>query len=125
VSEVCATVIGPSTRVVGDLSGEDAVEIGGTVDGSVVTEGLCRIQKDAQLRGSVRARDVVVAGSVEGDVTARHKVELTGVARVDGDLDAQTVAMAEGCHFDGRIHMTGGGGGGVQVSFQEKRRNRA
>ena len=57
----------------------------------------------------------------------RGRVELTATSHVRADIDAATVAIAEGCMFDGRVHM---GGGEAQplaastVTFREKRKRK-
>ncbi len=118
------TFIAPGMRLIGDMHGSDSVEIGGSVEGHVSTGGLCRVREGASLRGKLRAGFAVLEGRVEGQIDVRRKVELRGAAHVKADIQAEGVAIAEGCFFDGRVHMVGGGGAEEEASrsFQEKRR---
>ena len=77
---------------------------------------------DARVEGPLSAGDAVIEGALKGPLTVRGKVELRATARVRGDIRAGSVALAEGCYFEGHIHMDADGGGGP-VSFQEKRRS--
>jgi cytoskeletal protein CcmA (bactofilin family) len=115
------TVIGPGLRLVGEIRGGDSIEIGGVVEGRVATKSLCRVRSTGQLRGRLSAGFVIVEGRIDGRISARRKVELRGTAHVKSDIHAEGVAIAEGCFFDGRIHMAGGEGA-AQESFKEKRR---
>jgi len=105
----------------GEVSGSESVELLGTLVGPLTTEGFCHIHESGSLRGRLSATDVVVEGELEGDIVARGKVELGANARVKADIRAQAIAIADGCFFDGQIHMEGGD---ERVRFQEKRRNR-
>jgi cytoskeletal protein CcmA (bactofilin family) len=105
----------------GELSGAESVELLGTIEGPLSTAGFCHIHVGGSLRGSLTATDVIVEGELVGDIVARGKVELRASARVMADIRAHGIAIADGCYFDGQIHMEGDE---ERVRFQEKRRNR-
>jgi cytoskeletal protein CcmA (bactofilin family) len=105
----------------GEVSGSESVELLGTLEGPLTTAGFCHIHECGSLRGRLSATDVIVEGELEGDIVARGKVELGASARVKADIRAQTIAIADGCFFDGQIHMEGGE---ERVRFREKRRGR-
>ena len=115
------TSIGPGLRLEGDLDGADTLELAGKVEGSISVEGMCHLHPTARVVGPVAAGDAVVEGEVKGPLTVRGKLELRASARVEGDITAGSVALADGCFFEGHIHMEGGGGSGQPTSFQEKR----
>lgn len=107
-------------RVKGSITGADsAVVIAGTVDGPIEVDGLLHILAGGHVAGPVAATDVVVEGELKAHLVARGRVELRATAHVHADIHARTLAIAEGCVFDGRMHM--GGDGAVPTRFQEKR----
>ena len=77
-------------------------------------------REPAALKGRISASYLIVEGRVEGKLSARRRAELRATAHVEAEVHAEGVAIAEGCFFDGRIHMQGSRGS-VQQSFQEKR----
>ena len=115
-----ATVIARGIRLTGELQGNDSVEIGGEVDGQIAIKGLCHVRQTGTVKGRISASYLIVEGRVEGKLSARRRAELRGTAHVEAEVHAEGVAIAEGCFFDGRIHMQGSRGS-VQQSFQEKR----
>jgi cytoskeletal protein CcmA (bactofilin family) len=115
------TSIPEGLTIRGELSGSESVELLGTLEGPLTTEGFCHIHERGSLRGRLSATDVIVEGELEGDIFARGKVELGAGARVKAEIRAQAIAIADGCYFDGQIHMEGGE---ERVRFQEKRRGR-
>jgi cytoskeletal protein CcmA (bactofilin family) len=115
-----ATVIPAGLTVEGDLSCEETLEVGGRIRGPVSVSGLCHLHKDAWVVGEVTAVDAVIEGELEGPLNATGKVELRASARVRGDIVAASVALADGCYFEGHIHMVGGPRA-QPTSFHEKR----
>jgi cytoskeletal protein CcmA (bactofilin family) len=103
----------------GELTGAESVDLHGTLEGPLTTEGFCRIHESGCLRGRLAAMDVVVEGELLGDIVAQGKVELGARARVKADIRARAIAIAEGCFFDGQIHMEAGL---EHVRFREKRK---
>jgi cytoskeletal protein CcmA (bactofilin family) len=66
----------------------------------------------------MKAVDIVVAGTVEGDVVAKQRVEIAGTARITGSLAGNSIAVAEGAIIEGEIKVTSGE---PLTKFQEKR----
>jgi cytoskeletal protein CcmA (bactofilin family) len=118
------TVLRSGLKVKGELRGTGALELAGQFEGVLDVDGLCHLHETARVEGPVTAVDAVVEGELRGPLAVRGKVELRATARVEGDIIARTVALAEGCHFEGHIHMKEAGGEGAPTSFQEKRRPR-
>jgi cytoskeletal protein CcmA (bactofilin family) len=113
------TYIGPATKIVGTISGKGAYVFCGTIEGDCDIEGPLTLAEGGRWKGTLRANDVVVSGTVDGDVIARQRVEISRTARITGSLAGHFIAVAEGAVIDGEIQITSGG---EASSFQEKRR---
>jgi cytoskeletal protein CcmA (bactofilin family) len=112
------TYIGASTTIVGTITGQGAYVFCGTVEGDCDIDGPLTLAKGGCWRGTMKATDLVVAGTVEGDVVARQRVEIAGTARVTGSLAGNSIAVAEGAIIEGEIKVTSGE---APIAFQEKR----
>src|SRR3989344_3892509 len=64
-----------------------------------------RVGELARWEGDITAANVVIAGEVRGDVTAREKLELAASARIRGNIKSPVIAMAEGAALDGKVDM--------------------
>lgn len=113
-----ATYIAASTKIVGTITGQGAYVFCGSVEGDCDIDGPLTLAKSGRWRGMMKATDIVVAGTVEGDVVARQRVEIAGTARVTGSLSGLSIAVAEGAVIEGEIKVTSGE---PPVEFQEKR----
>ncbi len=119
------TVIAPGIRLKGSLTGDDSVEIGGSIEGPVEINGLCQVRESGAAKGSISATYLIIEGRAQGRLRAMRKVELGAKAHVEADIRAAGVAIAEGCFFDGRIHMEAGTPGEAHHPFKEKRGGQA
>jgi len=116
-----ATTIPAGIRIRGELTGGDSVDLAGALEGPLATEGGCHVRESGRLHGPLSAADVRIEGEMEGRIDARGKVELGARSRVRADIHASGIAVAEGCQFDGQVHMDSGQ---ERVTFEEKRKLR-
>jgi cytoskeletal protein CcmA (bactofilin family) len=103
------TLLGRTVVVQGQLtSGEDLL-IEGKFEGNIHLEDHClTVGAEGNVKAEIRARQVIVLGSVTGNLAAREKIEIRRTGRVVGDLVAGTVAIEEGAYFKGSIDIARG-----------------
>jgi cytoskeletal protein CcmA (bactofilin family) len=113
-----STYIAASASFVGQLGGTGSFVVFGKVEGDCDIRGPVTLAKGGQWTGTLRADQVVVAGTVQGDVIAREKVEIGQTARVSGSISGASIAVAEGAIIEGELSVTSGG---EATRFTEKR----
>lgn len=99
------THIGPGTRVVGRLSGQEDLRVHGTVEGFVRLGATLFVEPEGVILAEVHAHDVVVSGTVVGNLHADNAIVLTASARVVGDLRSPRISVEPGAAFRGAISM--------------------
>jgi cytoskeletal protein CcmA (bactofilin family) len=57
--------------------------------------------------GNISAACVLIAGTVDGDVTAKDKMEIISTARIKGKITSAVLAIAEGAIHEGVVAMAG------------------
>ena len=101
--------IGKSIVVKGELTGNEDVEIDGTVDGDIrLPEHVLTIGPNGKVGGSIHAKTIQILGNVKGDVSASERIEIESSGVVEGDLRSPRLLVQEGAVFNGSIEMTGG-----------------
>ena len=93
------------SRVSGQLSFQGPAKIDGVVDGEIQCQGPLTIGEGAEIRAKISGRTVVIRGKVEGNVTAKEKVELLAPGRLIGNISAPSLIIGEGVIFDGDCSM--------------------
>lgn len=105
------SIIGPGMKIVGDCSSDGTIRVEGNVEGSVKAGKSVVVGKDGIVKGDISTQDAIIAGSVDGSVTADSRVELQSTCRVQGDIRSRRVKLDEGGQVDGQLHMGGGRSG--------------
>lgn len=99
------SIIGPGMKIVGDCSSDGTIRVEGKVEGSVNAGKSVVVGKDGVVKGDISTQDAIIAGTVDGSVTAESRVELQASCRVQGDIRSRRVKLDEGGQVDGQLHM--------------------
>ncbi|HET8825729.1 MAG TPA: polymer-forming cytoskeletal protein [Terriglobales bacterium] len=100
------TYIGKSIVIKGELSGDEPIQVDGRVEGPIsLREGRVNIGRDASVTSHVRAAEVIVRGTLEGNVTATDRVEVHSGGSLTGDVTAGRVTVELGAFFHGKVDM--------------------
>ena len=92
--------LGASLHVKGEISGNEDLHIDGSVEGLVQLEDRkLTVGASAKLTADVVAREVVVYGSVKGNLRARDRIEIKKDGSVVGDLTTARIMIEDGAYF--------------------------
>ena len=98
--------LGASLHVKGEISGNEDLHIDGSVEGLVQLEDRkLTVGASAKLTADVVAREVVVYGSVKGNLRARDRIEIKKDGSVVGDLTTARIMIEDGAYFKGSIEI--------------------
>jgi len=105
------TILGRTLAVQGQLSAGEDLLIEGQFEGTINLDDHClTVGTEGHVKAETRARQVIILGSITGNVAAREKIEIRRTGHVVGDLVAATVAIEEGAYFKGSIDIARGDG---------------
>jgi cytoskeletal protein CcmA (bactofilin family) len=99
------SVLGRTLIFRGDLTADEDLVLQGRVEGSISHKGNLTIGEDGVTHGNVSARQIIVEGSVEGDLIAEAFVSVRASGCVDGSIVSPRLALADGARFNGSIDM--------------------
>ena len=103
--ERITSVLGDGITYTGKLTGRGGVRIEGAFEGEIKLNGLMVIGPSGRVTcEDLRAKSVIVAGVVRGDITA-HKVEIRASGRVWGNVTTLAFSTEEGAFLRGQIQM--------------------
>ena len=98
--------LGASLHVKGEISGNEDLHIDGSVEGLIQLEDRkLTVGASAKLTADVVAREVVVFGSVKGNLRARDRIEIKKDGSVVGDLTTARIMIEDGAYFKGSIEI--------------------
>ncbi len=99
------TIIGKDTTAKGRLEVRGSLRVDGCFDGEIKADGDVAVGDNAKLKASIRAANITIAGVVEGNVYASHKLEIASTGRLYGDVKTEALSIEEGAIFKGACEM--------------------
>jgi cytoskeletal protein CcmA (bactofilin family) len=101
--------IGKSITIKGDLSGNEDLQIDGTVEGRIdLPNNQLTIGAEGRVKAEVHAKAVVVIGHVTGNLSAADRIQVEQTGIVDGDVKAPRLVIQEGAMLNGSVEMSSG-----------------
>lgn len=99
------SILGEGLAWKGSVTGAGGLRVDGAFDGDIELNGLVVIGREGRVTCKlIRARTVVVSGSVRGDITA-DRIEILATGRVWGDVVTTSLSTEEGAFLRGQIRM--------------------
>jgi cytoskeletal protein CcmA (bactofilin family) len=95
--------IGKSVVLKGEVSGSENLYVDGEVEGTIELRGSLTIGPHGRVRADIRARDVIIRGKLEGNITDCERAELKQGAVVAGDIRTSRIVIDDGAQFAGKI----------------------
>lgn len=102
-----STHLATGNRFNGRLQGTGDVVIDGEFEGTIQVEADVLVGTDGRVTGDIEGRSIRVAGTVAGNLKGLERVEILGSGKLQGDVAAPRVILAEGAFFRGNVEMTG------------------
>jgi cytoskeletal protein CcmA (bactofilin family) len=87
----------------GEISTEGTIRVDGRVEGRVHRADTLILGTNGVLMGDVESREVIIAGTVEGNIVAGGRVELKASATVRGDVRSSAMTLHEGATLNGHV----------------------
>jgi cytoskeletal protein CcmA (bactofilin family) len=101
------SLIGQNTEIHGDVVFTGGLHVDGVIKGAVVAEqgndSVLTLSERGTIEGEVKVPNVVINGSIIGDVHASGHVELASHAKVDGNVYYSLIEMAMGAEVNGNL----------------------
>ena len=101
------TLIAANTEVEGDVRFSDQLYINGHVKGNVIADddgsATLVVSEEGSVSGEIRVPNVVINGSVAGNVFAGVRVELATKAKVSGNVYYRLIEMQLGAMVEGQM----------------------
>jgi cytoskeletal protein CcmA (bactofilin family) len=101
------TLIGRSARVHGDVEFQGGMHLDGQVHGAVRSDGAreasLSVSEGALIEGAVDVANVLLNGSVRGDIHASERLVLGATAKVEGNVYYGVIEMTLGAQIVGKL----------------------
>lgn len=104
-------VLGPQVTVTGEILSREPLTIQGEVEGIIdVTGHRLTIAEGGNVRADVKAKEIDVLGSLQGNIEGAEIVYIRSGARFLGDIQARGIVIEDGGFIRGHVDLTGQAG---------------
>jgi len=98
--------LGSSLHVKGEITGSEDLLVDGSVEGLIqLDERKLTVGATAKVTADIIAREVVVYGTVKGNLRAKDRIEIKKDGSVNGDLTTARIMIEDGAYFKGSIEI--------------------
>ena len=97
--------IGPSMYIKGEIRLREDLLVDGDVEGRLESESLLTVGPNGKVRANIKAREVVIFGSVRGDVEVTEKIAIRGQGSLIGNIKSAGISIDDGAYFKGSIDI--------------------
>src|SRR5215212_4596242 len=98
-------VLNSDVELKGTLKFAGELTFDGKLDGDINSEGILNLGDNAMIKGNINVNNVTVRGKINGNVTAREKIEIKSKAELFGDIRAPKLVIEEGVTFVGKTEV--------------------
>lgn len=101
-----SATIGKAVMIKGQIFSREDLVIDGEVEGTVeAQEHRVTVGPNGKVQASVKAREIVVLGTIQGNVDATDKIDIRKDARLVGDIKTARIVIEDGAYFKGSIDI--------------------
>jgi cytoskeletal protein CcmA (bactofilin family) len=101
-------LLNPDVEVKGTIKFAGEMTFAGKLDGDIQSEGALNLGEEAVVKGGINVNSVVVRGKINGNVSAKDKIEIKAKAEMFGDVRAAKLVIEEGVIFVGKCEVHSG-----------------
>ena len=102
-----SAALGKNVTVKGQIFAREDLTIDGEVEGTVeCQEHRLTIGPNARVQAGLKAREIVIHGSIQGNVDATDKIDIKKEAKLVGDIKTSRIVIEDGAYFKGSIDIS-------------------
>ena len=99
-------VLGKSVTVKGQILSREDLTIDGEVEGTIdMQEHRLTVGLNGRVRASVKAREVIVLGTLHGNVETGDRIDIRKEAKLVGDIRTARIVIEDGAYFKGNVDI--------------------
>ena len=99
------TVIGAAVWIKGEILSREDLRLDGEAEGTLQVDGRLTVGQQGKAHANITAREVVMAGKVEGNIDASERVVLAKGSELTGDVKTAGIVIEDGAFFKGGIDI--------------------
>ena len=102
-----SAALGKNVTVKGQIFAREDLTIDGEVEGTVEChDHRLTIGPNARVLATLKAREIIIHGSIQGNIEATDKIDMKKEAKLVGDIKTTRIVIEDGAYFKGSIDIS-------------------
>lgn len=106
MDSIIKNILSSGSSIQGEFIVTGSVRLDGDFTGKLISpESTVIIGKKSKVKSDLKAKDIIIAGQVKGNIEVSRKLTILKTGKLTGDLSSPSLIMEEGCSFHGRCFV--------------------
>ena len=102
-----SAALGKNVTIKGQIFAREDLTLDGEMEGTIEChEHRLTIGPNARVQASLKAREIIIQGSIQGNVEASDKIDIRREAKLVGDIKTSRIVIEDGAYFKGSIDIS-------------------
>ena len=93
-------------KIIGDVTSDEELYLDGDLEGSLELNNRLTIGPNSKVSANIRAQEIIVFGTIKGNVESESRVSLRTGASIVGDIKTAGIVIEDGAYFKGSVDIT-------------------
>lgn len=98
-------MIGPGTKIVGNIETNGDIRIDGNIEGNINSKGKVVVGNNGFVKGEIICSNAEISGTVSGKMAITELLSLKASSKVNGDIKSGKLSIEPGALFSGTCAM--------------------
>lgn len=96
-------------KIIGEVTSDEELYLDGDLDGKLHLRNRLTIGPNSKVNANIKATEIVVFGTIKGNVESESRVSLRNGASIVGDIKTAGIVIEDGAYFKGGIDISRNG----------------
>ena len=96
-------------KIIGEVTSDEELYLDGDLDGKLNLSNRLTVGPNSKVNANIKAQEIVVFGTIKGNVESETRVSLRTGASIVGDIKTAGIVIEDGAYFKGGIDISRNG----------------
>jgi cytoskeletal protein CcmA (bactofilin family) len=93
-------------KIIGEVTSDEELYLDGDLDGTLNLRNRLTVGPNSKVNASIKAQEIIVFGTIKGNVESESRVSLRTGASIVGDIKTAGIVIEDGAYFKGGIDIS-------------------
>jgi cytoskeletal protein CcmA (bactofilin family) len=113
-------ILGPGTKITGNIETNGDIRIDGNIDGNIVSKGKVVVGNNGFVKGEIQCVNAELSGTLHGKIIVTELLTLKATSKITGEMVIGKLSIEPGALFTGNCSMGNQSSGADATKYASK-----